>query len=112
MRQIGTCKLLFAAGLGLIALSPMAAEAQGRPDARAMTCAQARSLVMQSGALVLTTGQHTYDRYVSHERFCSPGYMTRRAHVQTRDAQFCPIGYRCVLDTDREDRWWWLHRRR
>lgn len=110
MKQFSAWRHVIATGLGLIMLSPMTAGAQGRPDARSMTCAQARSLVLQRGAVVLTTGQHTYDRYVANERFCPLGYMTRRADVQTRDAQSCVVGYTCVLDTRREDRRWWLRR--
>jgi hypothetical protein len=99
------------AGLAIMVLSVDAAWAQGRPDVRAMTCADARALVWQKGAAVLTTGRHTYDRYVVSERFCPLGHMTRRAWVQTRDMQSCSIGYICVLNTEREDRRWWLRPR-
>lgn len=61
--------------------------------------------------MTLGTGRHTYDRYVANERFCQPFQMAERATVPTRDAAACTIGYRCVLDTRREDRRWWLHRR-
>lgn len=82
-----------------------------RADSRSMTCNEARTVVMRHGAIVLSTGQHTYDRYVAHERFCSPHQMAERAAVPSRDAAACFVGYRCVLDTRREDRRWWLHRR-
>ncbi len=101
----------FALGLGLLVLSPLFAQAQGRPDVRNMSCGEARSLVRQQGAAVLTTGRHTYDRFVSSERFCPIGYITRRAYVDTRDAAGCAIGYTCEVDTrDRND--WWLRLRR
>ncbi|MFC6489081.1 hypothetical protein [Nitratireductor sp. GCM10026969] len=83
------------------------AEAQGRPDIRSMSCQQAQSLVQENGAVVLTTGRHTYDRYVAGQQFCFPGYVTRRAHVGTNDSAMCLIGYTCVPDTDwHDDRWW------
>ena len=76
-----------------------------------MTCAQVRDLVFGSGAIVLTTGRYTYDRYVADEHFCPIGYMTREAWIATSDTGACPVGYTCVVRSDREDRWWWLRNR-
>lgn len=101
----------FTAAAAMLALSTAMAAAQGRPDVRQLTCGQARALVQRSGAIVLTTGRYTYDRFVASERFCRAAEMTRDAWVATRDAQSCRIGYTCVPDTRWEDRWWWLHRR-
>lgn len=83
----------------------------GRTDSRALSCAQARATVAANGSIVLGTGRHTYDRYVANERFCPPHQMAKRATVPTRDSSACLVGYRCVLDTEREDRRWWLRRR-
>lgn len=94
-----------------VAATPMLAQAQGRPDVRAMTCGEARALVRQNGAVVLTTGRHTYDRYVTNRRYCPVGQVTERAYVQTRDAQSCFVGFTCEIDR-RDERFWWLHRRR
>lgn len=103
----------FALGLGLLVFPPVFAHAQARPDVRNMSCGEARSLIRQQGAAVLTTGRHTYDRFVSNERFCPIGNVTKRAYVDTRNATGCAIGYTCELDMrDRDDPWWLRLRRR
>jgi len=87
----------------LVALSVPAA-AQGRPDARAMTCEQVRSLIAARGAVVLTTGRYTYDRYVRNGGQCfTSAERAVRASIPTRDTQSCPV-YRCEV-FDPEDRW-------
>jgi hypothetical protein len=60
-----------------------------------MTCAQAIGLVASQGAVVLTTGPHTYDRFVANGGFCLPGEAPLRAFVPTSDASKCPVGYLC-----------------
>ena len=78
------------------AIFPTAANAQRRPDVRNMTCDQAKTLVEQEGGIVLTTGQYTYDRYVSDQMYCPLGLDTKDAWVDTGDGQSCHIGYTCV----------------
>lgn len=76
-----------------------AAEAQSRrSDVRQMSCDEARSLVEQAGGIVLTTGQHTYDRYVSARMYCPMGLDIKDAWVATRDSDACRIGYTCVTE--------------
>lgn len=102
----------FVLGLVLLVFLPGFAQAQGRPDVRNMSCGEARSLIRQQGAAVLTTGRHTYDRFVSSERFCPIGKIARRAYADTRNAADCAIGYTCELDMrDRHDPWWLRLRR-
>ncbi|UUP16065.1 hypothetical protein [Nitratireductor thuwali] len=101
-----------AMGLALVLMSLSGVKtAEARPDTRAMTCGQAAALVRQSGAIVLSTGRVTYDRFVANERHCPVYEVAERAYVPTRDAAQCFVGYRCVIDRDRDDRWWWLKRR-
>jgi hypothetical protein len=64
-----------------IALST-GAVAQTRPLTLGMGCGQARALVTSRGAVVLSTGQNTYDRYVSSGAFCQWGLSA--------------VGYTCV----------------
>lgn len=71
------------------------AAAQGRPDARQMTCQQVQSLIGQRGAVVLTTGRHTYDRYVAGRRLCDRGARLDRDFISTRDNARCDV-YRCT----------------
>lgn len=73
------------------------AAAQGRPDSRELSCGQVQDLIAANGAVVLTTGEFTYDRYVVSRPFCSYPYVPVRASVQTRDTAQCPV-YRCGDD--------------
>ena len=91
-----------AAALGLsLAVS---AQAQARPDARQMSCGDVQSLLGARGAAVLTTGQHTYDRYVSNGRYCIHPQVAVRATVATADTRSCPV-FRCQ-HRDPDDRFW------
>lgn len=83
----------------------VAAQAQGRPDVRTMTCGEVRALVDQNRAIVLTTGRYTYDRYVSNQRYCPIGFATKPAWVDTSDQRDCRIGYTCVPDEFLRRRW-------
>lgn len=76
--KIGAAALVFAAAFSV----PASAQ---RPDARSMTCEQVNNLILGNGAVVLTTGQYTYDRYVADGRFCSFPYTTRPDSISTRD---------------------------
>ncbi|MBX9759507.1 MAG: hypothetical protein K2Y29_12105 [Beijerinckiaceae bacterium] len=71
------------------------AAAQGRPATMAMSCGQAQSMVRARGAVVMTTGQYTYDRFVSDQRFCSFDEETIPTWAPTRDAPQCMVGFRC-----------------
>jgi hypothetical protein len=69
--------------------------AQPGPTTLAMTCAQARGIVVSQGAAVLRTGPMTYDRYVRDASFCALQETARPAWVRTADATQCPIGGVC-----------------
>ena len=71
------------------------AAAQGRPSTLGMSCGQAQSIVRARGAVVMTTGQYTYDRFVSDQRFCSFDEETIPTWAPTRDTPQCMVGYRC-----------------
>ena len=90
------------AGL-LAAAAPLASEAQAqsRPNSTRLSCAQAAGLVAARGAVVMTTGPNTYDRYVRDRRFCTPIETTRPAWVATRDSRQCMVGYTCE-DVERD----------
>jgi hypothetical protein len=66
-----------------------------RPSTLAMSCRQAQSLIARNGAMVLTTGRHTYDRFVASDRYCMPGEYLYPAHAPTSDASQCSLGYTC-----------------
>lgn len=89
----------------IVALAlPVAAAAQGRPDATNMTCAQARALVARAGAIVMGLGGPTYDRIVLHQGFCTPSEYIDPVFAPTLDNRACLVGHRCVerlIDADR-----------
>jgi hypothetical protein len=90
--------LLLAAAFLTVATS---AVAQPRPSTTGMSCAQAAGLVASRGAIVLGTGGHTYDRFVTDERFCLRSETTAPVWVRAGDTHQCFVGYRCkerVLD--------------
>ncbi len=86
----------------VLALTVTAAVAQPRPSTLRMTCGQARATVASLGAVVLSTGPTTYDRYVASRAFCMFNERTEAAWAPTRDTPQCVIGYRCV----EADYWW------
>ena len=81
------------AGATILALAPVALAA--RPDTRAYTCDQGRSLIAQSGAIVMTTGPNTYERIVHNRGFCSPDQEQVTEIVPASDDPRCRIGYTC-----------------
>jgi hypothetical protein len=84
-----------ALGLALCATAASAFAAP-RPDVSRMSCAQAQALIQQSGARVVTTGRHTYSRYVTDGRYCDAGdRFLHPAYTPTTDQRACFIGYTC-----------------
>jgi hypothetical protein len=78
----------FRLGAAVLALLIAASQAEARPDVRSMTCEQTQALVDRSGAVVLTTGTYTYNRFVSRRgNYCSSGETARPVYVQTRDGK-------------------------
>lgn len=84
-------------GAAVILVSAVAG-AQARPDTRAMDCANAQALVQQNGAVVLSTGTHTYDRFVRSQSFCTYSEVAQMTWVPTTDDRQCPVGYTCKQD--------------
>jgi hypothetical protein len=74
-----------------ILLMASAAQAQVGPSTLSMTCAQAAALVASRGAVVLSTGATTYDRFVQHSGFCVYGDREDLAWIATRDLPQCPL---------------------
>ncbi len=70
------------------------AQAQPRPFTPRMTCGQIQQLVVARGAVVLSTGTHTYDRYVRDRSFCEINEYIEPIWVPARDTPQCPV-YRC-----------------
>ncbi|MFK5978511.1 MAG: hypothetical protein QM488_06465 [Rhizobiaceae bacterium] len=79
-----------------IAVGPISANAQGRPDSRRMTCDQAYNLVQRYGAVVMSTGRYTFERVVADRRWCQFEEVIQRFNVPTLDDHRCRVGYKCV----------------
>ena len=77
-------------------LAASSAEAQ-RPDLRTLSCGQAQALLQSRGAVVMSTGRYTYDRFVAHAGYCIHGEITRQAWVATGDNAGCVLGFRCEI---------------
>lgn len=75
---------------GLLAFSAVS-PAFARPDARSMTCSQLQALLAQQGAATVTTGQNTYERYVSGSGGCTGTDIPRNASVATSDTGQCQV---------------------
>src|SRR4051794_33694223 len=69
--------------------------AQARPSTVNRPCAASRQLVFSQGAIVLSTGPNTYDRYVRDLSFCQRDEYLSPAFVPAFDTPQCPVGYRC-----------------
>ncbi len=89
----GRARLLQMAAIAAVLFSSPADAA--RPDVRTMSCGQAQSLVQSRGAVVLSTGQHTYDRFVATAQFCSSDQVLERTWVTTQGGARCSVGYIC-----------------
>ena len=84
-----------------LACSVAPALAQGLPSTLSMSCASARALVTNQGAIVLSTGGRTYDRFVSTPGLCDLGLYGVAAFVPTADNEQCYIGFYCSPQTRR-----------
>ena len=90
------CTILIAVFTLFFAVGLNAANSQGRPDSRRMTCDQAYNLVQRHGAVVMSTGRHTFERVVSSQRWCQMEEVTERFRVPTLDDRRCRVGYKCI----------------
>jgi hypothetical protein len=86
--------------LALCAASPCLAQA--RPNTTTMSCKAAAGVVDAQGAVVLSTGPTTYDRYVASKSFCQFDEILRPAFVPTADNPQCFIGYYCYPNEDKD----------
>lgn len=85
-------RLVLASAISLAIAST--ALAQSRPDSRALSCDEVQGLIAGNGAVVLTTGEVTFDRYVASRQFCSHPNVPVLTYIASRDTNQCPV-YRC-----------------
>jgi len=79
----------------LTALLASATGSNARPSTTTMTCGQAAATVAKAGAIVLTTGSNTYERFVATSAKCLQGELAETATAPTTDSESCPVGYVC-----------------
>ncbi len=79
----------------LAALLASGSVAEARPNTLTMSCGQAAATVARAGAIVLSTGQFTYDRFVATRAFCLPTETTEPGIAPTIDSPQCQVGYVC-----------------
>ena len=91
-----------AACVAICAASPCFS--QSRPNTTAMSCIAAKRLVDARGAIVLSTGATTYDRYVDGPAFCAIDEFVQPAFVPSATNQQCFIGYYCVSRSSKDIR--------
>ncbi len=72
-----------------------ASAAQEGPASPSMPCKNVASLVANAGSVVLRTGPHNYNLYVTTSDFCRNAQGIAPAFIPTRDSQTCFIGYTC-----------------
>jgi hypothetical protein len=81
-----TIKRLAIVTIAVVAAAP----AFARPNSRSMTCEQTQRLIDRNGAIVLSTGSGTYDRFVATPEACSIGERAAETAIRTRDGE-CPV---------------------
>jgi|SRR5580765_7690086 len=69
--------------------------AAARPNTTTMTCAEAAATVSRAGAITLSTGEFTYERFVAGIRQCMPRQTTGPGLAPTRDNRNCQVGFIC-----------------
>lgn len=81
--------------LTVMAMTQLTGTALARPDTRSMSCDGAKAFVRNHGGVVMSTGQHTYERIVSGVGFCGAGEETALKVAPTSDNPKCWVGYYC-----------------
>jgi hypothetical protein len=101
LRQ-GLCKLhqvskLFYIWLGISFLMGLviSGPAFARPYAPKLACETLKAMIYDKGALVLSTGQFTFDRYVRDQGYCMLGEITEPAWLTSANQAQCFVGYTC-----------------
>lgn len=81
-----------AAIIGMMTIMSGTADAQTRRvNALSLTCDQARSMISQQGAVIMSTGRNTFDRYVSNRSYCQVNEVAKSDFIPTKDNAKCPV---------------------
>jgi hypothetical protein len=80
---------------GILMLVAATDAVAARPSTLGMSCRQAQNLLAKQGAVVMSTGRHTYERFVSHPGYCMTAEFAYSATAPTKDSPSCRLGYIC-----------------
>ena len=83
----------------VLCIASGAALAESRPATINMSCTAAASLVRTQGAVVLSTGRDTFDRFVRDASFCAYGQVLLPGFAPTSNLAQCQVGWRCWDET-------------
>ena len=81
----------------MVACAAVPAAAGERPATLAMTCRSINELVSASGQLVMSTGPHTYQRYVASAAFCDHAQAVAVSFAAALDTPHCPVRFICIV---------------
>ena len=81
--------------LALSATSLFPAQTIARPYAPLLSCGRLKGMIYDKGAVVLSTGQFTFDRFVRDQGYCMLGEITEPAWIISKDQTQCFVGYTC-----------------
>ena len=79
-------------GIGTVAFA--------RPSTQSMSCREAQALLASKGAVVMTTGPHTYERFLADDNYCMIAEYADAASAPTKDVRSCPLGFTCKTCSD------------
>jgi len=99
MSWLPMLRLFLTLVLAFLSCAAMAA----RPSTLDMTCSQARNFVESRGAVVMTTGRFTFERFVAHAGHCMWDEYADWAWAPTRDDPQCRVGYFCRYRSPDDD---------
>ena len=88
LKSLKNSAFAVSAGLIVVVSTPLA---EARPDARTQTCSQVQALLEREGAATISTGDNTFERYVSSTASCPGTSVARRAIVATSDTPQCEV---------------------
>lgn len=89
--------------IAALAMLAAAGTANARPSTTNMSCSQAQNLVRSKGAVVLSTGRHTYARFVRSGAYCMAAEYPVYKYAPTRDRKQCLVGYVCSANVTIDD---------
>jgi len=93
VERTGNIAILLSVTVAMVCFASTRAEA--RVNIPRISCAAAQQVVAKSGAAVMTTGRHTFRRFVAHRGFCDRSQDVRPSYTQAADTAYCQVAFEC-----------------